>query len=295
MAAAAAVIAVASALAVPHLVAGNAAPRTPAKRAHGAPSSASRSQHRQSQLDGLVVAWVAPATGQQYDRGGKMVWMLRAKELRSTARCMAGKGYHISDETSPYNLGDFADNSQMPDLPRIARTHQFGSAAWFGVAQSYTHPEQRALNACQRSAQAADAPLWNGSQAVNQAWSNIVSRAQASSKVHAAIPALQACATRYGFPGDPYGNATGPIKSFADFADWVTGTLDGAYSRSASGSTMRSLTRRWTTVFVTCATPIVGTWQHILLTAQPGFLHQHAQQIAQLDRLASRELAQQHD
>jgi hypothetical protein len=58
---------------------------------------------------------------------------------------------------------------------------------------------------------------------------------------------------------------------------------------------MRCLTRHWTRVFVTCATPIVGIWQRILQAEQPGFLRQHAQQIARLDQLASRELVQQHD
>jgi len=177
--AAAAVIAVVGVLTVPHLIAGNAGHHKPE---HQIPAA---SQHGRRQLDALVAEWVAPATGSQYDRGGRVIWMLKAQELRSFARCMAGKGYHISDSSSPYNL--------------------------------------------------------------------------------------------------------------ADFTGWVAGFLDGAGSRGASNRTMQSLARHWTSVFVTCATPIVGIWQRILLDAQPGFLHQHAQQIARLDNLASRELVQQHD
>jgi len=288
LAAAAAVAAVVSALVVPHVIAGNNSHSKPAHRVQPAQSPASR---HQQQLDTLIVEWVAPATGSQYDRGGKLVWTLKAQELRSSARCMALQGYHISDASSPYNLADFADNSQMPDLPRIARTHEFVSEASFGVAQSYTRRRQRALNACQRTAQAAETPLLSAYQPINQAWWKIVSHAQASRRVNAAIPALQACATRYGFTDDPYGNATGPIKSFADFTNWVAGFLDGAGSRGASDSTMRLLTRHWARVFVTCATPIVSIWQRILLAEQPGFLHQHAQQITRLDQLAYRELA----
>jgi hypothetical protein len=293
LAAAAAVIAVVGVLIVPHLMAGNAGHHKPAHQIPAASSAAS--QHGRRQLDALIAEWVAPATGSQYDRSGKVIWMLKAQELRSSARCMAGKGYHISDSSSPYNLADFADNSQMPDLPRIASTHQFVSQFYFGAAESYPAAEQRALNACQRTAQAADSPLQSAYQPINQAWSKVISRAQASPKVTAAIPALQTCATRYGFPNSPYGNATTPLKSFADFTGWVAGFLDGAGSRGASNRTMHSLTRHWTSVFVTCATPIVGIWQRILLDAQPGFLHQHAQQIARLDNLASRELVQQHD
>jgi hypothetical protein len=291
--AAAAVVAVVCALVVPRVMAGNADHRKPAHRVPPAQSSALR--HRQRQLDALIVEWVAPATGPQYDRGSKVIWMMRVQELRSSAECMARLGYHISDAHSPYNLADFADNSQMPDLPRIASTRQFVATAGFGVAQSYSAREQKALNACQAAAQAADAPLLSAYQPINQAWWVIISRAQESKEVNAAIPALQACATRYGFPDDPYGNASGPIKSFGDFMNWVAGYLDGASSRGASNAAMRSLARHWTSVFVRCATPIVGIWQRMLLTAQPGFLHQHAHQIAGLDRLASRELVQQHD
>jgi hypothetical protein len=185
--------------------------------------------------------------------------------------------------------------SRLPHRQREASTHQFVSVAWYGVARSYTHTEQKAFNTCQAAAQAADAPLWSTSQTINQAWFNIISHAQASSKVTAALPALRACARRYGYPQGHYGMATKPINSFSDFAGWDAGSLDGAISRNASSSTIRSLTRHWTSVFVTCATPIVGIWQQILLNAQPGFLHQHAQQMARLDRLASRELVQQHD
>lgn len=291
LAAATAVIAVVSALVVPHLIATNAGQRAPAHRVPAAPSPESRRGQRQ--LDALIVEWVAPATGPQYDRGGKMVWMLRAQELRSSARCMAMQGYHISDKSSPYNIADFADNSQMPDLPRIARTHEFVPQGGFGALE-YPAREQRAFNTCERAAQAAYAPLLGAYQAINGAWWKVISRAQASGKVTAAILALQGCATQYGFPNNPYGNASGPIKSFGDFMNWVAGFLDGAGSRGASESTMRSLARHWTSVFVKCATPIVGIWQHMLLTAQPGFLHEYAQQIARLDKLAWRELVKQH-
>jgi hypothetical protein len=289
--AAAAVVAVVSALVVPHVIAGSPSHRKPAYRVPPAQSSASR--HEQRQLDTLIVEWVAPATGPQYDRGGKMVWMLHAQELRSSARCMARQGYDISGSTSPYNLADFADNSQMPDLPRIARTHEFVSQGGFKTLDPAR--EQRAFNTCERAAAAPYTSLLSAYQAINQAWWKIISGAQASRQVNAAIPALQACATRYGFPNNPYGNATGPIKSFGDFMGWVAGFLDGAMSRGASDSTMRSLERHWTQVFLTCATPIVGIWQRILLAEQPGFLRQHAQQIGRLDQLAARELVQRRD
>jgi hypothetical protein len=216
--------------------------------------------------------------------------MLHAQELRGQARCLAGLDYHISGTLPPFNLGDFADNTQMPDLPRIARTHQFVNSGGL-VSPAYSAAEQRALDGKCQAPVAAYRSFLNAYQAIDNAWWQIITRVQASRPVQAAIPALNACATRYGFPNNPYGRATAPIKTFSDFMDWVAGFLDGAGSRGASASTMNALARHWTAVFVTCATPIVDIWRRMLVQAQPGFLHQHAPQITQLDELAWRFLS----
>lgn len=291
LAAAVAVMAVIAALVVPSHVAGKAGDAKPAKPTAGSSASASRQrQHRQQrELDMLVVEAVAPATGPQYDQGGRLIYMVRAKELRATARCMAASGYHISGKAAPYNLADFADNTQMPDLPRIARTHQFVGPGF--VAGAYPAAEQKALTTCNAAATAVDDRLVAAESAINDAWWQIINRVQSSRQVNAAIPALSACATRYGYPNNPYGDATGPIKKFSDFMDWISGFLDGASSRGASQRTMNSLARHWTSVFIICATPIVDIYQGMLLRAQPVFLHRHAHQIAQLDKLAWRDLA----
>jgi hypothetical protein len=289
IAAAAAVIAVIAGVVLPHEFANGPASPQPARAKPPAPYSAAQQKQRQA-LDALIVAAVAPTTGLQYDRGGQFAWMLHAQELRGQARCLAGLGYHISGTLPPFNLGDFADNTQMPDLPRIASTHQFVSSGGL-VSPAYSAAEQRALDDTCQAPAAAYGSLLNADQAIDNAWWQIISRVQASSPVQSAIPALNTCATRHGFPNDPYGSATAPIKSFPDFVDWVAGFMDGAGSRGASASTMARLARQWTAVFVTCATPIVDIWQRMLAQAQPGFLHQHARQIAQLDEMAWRFLS----
>jgi hypothetical protein len=289
LAAAAAVMAVIAGVVLPHDFANGPASPQPVRHKPAPPYSSPQQKQRRA-LDTLAVEAVAPATGLQYDRGGQLIWMLHAQELRGQARCLAGLGYHISDTLAPFNLADFADNTQMPDLPRIASTHQFVTSGGL-VGPAYSAAEQKALDdECQASA-AAYQSLSNAYQSINDAWWQIIFRVQASRQVQAAIPALNACAARYGFPNNPYGNAPAPIKTFPDFADWVAGFLDGAGSRGASPSTMAALARHWTGVFVTCATPIVGIWQRMLATAQPGFLHQHAPQIAQLDEQAWRFLS----
>jgi hypothetical protein len=169
----------------------------------------------------------------------------------------------------------FADNTQMPDLPRIARTHEFVGPADVTSA-SYPKAEQNVYNTCHATAAVPYQQLLSAGQTLNSSWWNVISRIQASSKVQAAIPALATCAAGYGFP----------IKSFADFMDWVAGFLDGAGSRGASTSTLKALARHWSGVFVTCARPIVGVWQRMQLAAQPGFLEQHASQVRRLDQLA---------
>jgi hypothetical protein len=286
---------VAAAAAVAVVIAGVVVLHQSANRAASAASAAQRAEqtaratkalHSQQQaLDALVVEAFVPATGPQYDAGSKLTWMVQARELAATARCMAASGYHISDQPAPFDPGSFADNTQMPDLPRIARTHQFAGSPVI-TAGSYPKAEQNVFTTCQAKARTPYQGLLAAGQTLDNSWWNTISRIQASEPVQAAIPALTTCATRYGFPNDPYGPPSGPITSFADFMDWVSGFLDGADSRGATTSTLAALSRHWTTVFVTCARPIVGVWQGMQLTAQTRFLHRNATQVRQLDQMA---------
>ena len=284
IAAAAAVALVIAGAAVLHQPTSGAASASLAKQRANAAAMKSLQKQRQA-LDALVVAAFVPATGPQFDLGAKLEWMVQAQELHATAKCMAASGYHISDRPAPFNLAMFADNTQMPDLPRIARTHEFVGPADVTSA-SYPKAEQNVYNTCHATAAVPYQQLLAAGQTLNSSWWKVIFRIQASSKVQAAIPALAACAARYGFPNDPYGSASGPIKSFADFMDWVAGFLDGAGSRGASTSTLQALARHWSGVFVTCARSIVGVWQRLQLAAQPGFLDQHASQVRRLGQLA---------
>ncbi len=256
------------------------------RRTHGTARDLQRERQQRS-LDALVAESVAPATGPQYDRGTKLLWLVRAHELVATARCMAAAGYRISAKSAPFNLAAFADNTQMPDLPRIARTHEFVSGTGV-LPTSYPRPEQNVYSRCMTRAAVPFRPLLALDHLIGGSWWQILTRIRASAKVRASIPALNACATRYGFPNDPYGNASTPIRAFPDFMNWVAGFLDGAGSRGASSSKMRALELHWTRVFVTCARPIVSDWQRLQLAAQPGFLARHAAQLGELDHLTWR-------
>jgi hypothetical protein len=250
-------------------------------------------RHRQQlALAILVIDAYAPATGPQYDRGTKLIWMIQAAELPVVARCMAQSGYHVSARPAPFDPTAYADNTQMPDLPRIARTHEFVPIGGVEGA-SYTRAEQHAYTICWGQAEVPFRPLRAASAPLQNAWWKVIFRIQAAAQVRAALPALSACASRYGFPNDPYGNTSGPIRSFADFMDWIAGFMDGAGSRGASVSTMRALARHWTAVFVTCAGPIVSVWERMQLAAQPGFLARHDAQLRELYQLAWKLLGSQ--
>jgi hypothetical protein len=291
----------AAAAAVAVLVSGIVALHQSAPGAHtghrpraGSSSQTAAAQQQEQRLrrdmDALVVAAFVPATGPQYDQGTKLIWLVRNREIRDVASCMAASGYHVSGASQPFVLGDLADNTEWPDLPRIARTHELVPAGGLTLP-SYSKTEQRALRVCYSRAFAIYRGLIDGGEALG--WLRIVSRIQASARVRAAVPALNACATRYGFPDNPYGNAFAPIKSFGDFMNWVAGFLDGASSRGASAATMRALERHWSMVFVACARPIVGIWQNLQQVAQRRFLPRNAAELRQLDQLAWRLLGPQ--
>ncbi len=287
VAAAAAVMAVIAALVVPHEIGSGASGSKPTT-----PPSAPPGLSQRRALDALVALSVAPATGAQYDRGGKLIWMLHAQELRVTARCVAAAGYHISEKTAPFSLAMYADNTEMPDLPRIARTHEFVPVGGAGGPINYAPGEEQAYMNCVQSTSAIYSPLLTADRTLLFNWMRTVTRVQTSREVRAALPALQACATRYGFPHNPYGSTAGPIETFGDFVAWVADNLDGAGSRGASQRVLNALERHWSSVFVTCATPIVGIWQRTLLKAQPNFLRLHARPLLQLDNLAWKYLVQ---
>jgi hypothetical protein len=271
----------------------------PSGASGGRPVSAAHVRHGQAKqrqaIDRLVVEAFAPATGPQYDHGSKLMWTVRGLEIPVVSRCMAARGYHFPSSQGPFDLAEFADNTQWPDLPRIAKYHEFvPTGGVSGSSARYSKAEQAAANACWKKADQPYNALMTDGQALSDAWLAQVTRIQASAPVMAGLPGLTACAARYGFPANPYGPAAGPIRSFTDFADWVFGHMDGAGSREASQARMSALSQHWTKVFVTCATPIVHATQRIQLRAQARFLISHAAQVRRLDRLAWRILGPHH-
>jgi hypothetical protein len=117
-----------------------------------------------------------------------------------------------------------------------------------------------------------------------------VTNIQGSAAVLATLPAVRACAARYGWPHDPYGPDR-PINSFADFADWLASHLDGAGSRGVSAARVHALDQRWAPIFVRCARPAVTVLEKLQLAAQQTFLRDHKRELAALVAIAREDFA----
>src|SRR5579875_2066037 len=138
-----------------------------------------------------------------------------------------------------------------------------------------------AWQGCQKAADRVFRPVQQDSSGrLASAWMSIVTRIQASAQVRTAVPGLQACASRYGWPANPFGYPPSrPMRSFGDFANWVVGHLDGAELRGASPAEMSRLNRKWARIFVTCARPIVMLQERLQVAARRSFLRQHGPQV----------------
>jgi hypothetical protein len=253
-----------------------------------------------ARLDNEVLGLFVPATGPQYTAGMQLEGTIQALTVTGTDRCLARHGVTIpvppvASMAARY-ADNYVDNSQFPGLARISRTHVFVTATYlfqFRPAAGQRQAFHRWFGSCQHSATARFAPLMSAGQQLNdRTWGTLMNRAQTAPPVRATLSALRACATRYGWPSNPYGPPAGAIRSFSDFANWVFGHLDGAGSRGASAATMRRLDRHWSVIFVRCGRPTLAAQDRWLAAAQIGFVRQHQRQVRAAEALARRALAQ---
>lgn len=236
-------------------------------------------------LEAGITGFFLPATGAQYTTGALFTGEYRALQGKITSLCMVRLRFPAQPVPSPADIAQvFFDLSQFPDLSAIAKA---------GTLPSYssgpTPPESKAFqNAyahCATVAQNVFTPMVNAGFSFGGPFAATVSSIQASAPVMATLPALRACATRFGWPNSPYG-PTRPINSFSDFVDWIAGHIDGADSRGASTAEMNALNRRWANAFVQCARPTVTVMERLQLAAQERFLAGHQRQFAALVKLA---------
>jgi hypothetical protein len=240
-------------------------------------------------LESGLIGLFVPATGAQYATGALFSGEYRALEESIVSECMSTYGFRVQ-AASPAEIarGDW-DLTQFPDLGAIQRA---GTLPSYSLPAAPREPGAYTadLSRCQSSSSPFQAMVQAGTR-LGAPWLSIVTQIQSSAPVLATLPELRACAARYGWPGQPYGAPDSTIGSFADFAGWVTGHLDGAGSRGASAAEMDALSRHWAVVFMQCARPTVTVMETLQLAAQQAFLRQHQPQFRALVAVARADLA----
>jgi hypothetical protein len=253
----------------------------PGKPPHHGPAAPAYPPNLVAGLTGFLL----PASGAQYSAGALFDGEYKALEQQAVARCMAKSGFRVQVLSPAEIAAPDWDLTQYPDLGAIARAGKLPSYS-VGRAPAESKAYKAALAACGNDLAKLWQGLWNAGNSLASPFLTIVTQIQASAPVTATLPGLRACAARYGWPSQPYGAPDSTINSFADFADWVAGHLDGAGSRGASAAQLNALDRHWGTVFVRCARPTVAVMEKLQLAAQAKFLSEHQLQFAALVRLA---------
>jgi hypothetical protein len=260
-----------------------ASPAKPSPAKHAAPSYP---PHAASGLIGFF----APASGAQYTAGALFTGEYRSLEGQITSDCMVHAGFPAPGTSSPAEIAKaFWDLTQFPDLAAIARAGMLPSYS-SGPTPPESKAYQKAFDHCETVGLAPFTPMVNAGMKFGDPFFLTVSRIQASAPVMTTLPALRACATRFGWPSNPYG-ASGPINSFSDFVNWVAGHIDGAGSRGASTAQLTRLDRHWGTVFVQCARPTVAVMEKLQLAAQVKFLRSHRSQFDALVKVTREDFA----
>jgi hypothetical protein len=202
--------------------------------------AAAQPPHLPTGLVGLFL----PASGAQYSAGALFMGEFRALEGKISSECMVRLGFPAQPVATPAEIArGFWDLSQFPDLGAIARAGTLPSYS-IGPAPPESKAHQQAFAHCQTVGMNPFEPMLRAGRTLGDPFITTISQIQASAPVTATLPALRACAAKYGWPNDPYGPPR-PINSFGDFVDWVAGHIDGAGSRGASASEMNALDRHW--------------------------------------------------
>lgn len=241
-------------------------------------------------LEAGLIGYFLPASGAQFTAGALFIGEYRQLAGKITGLCMERAGYPNPGTQTPAEIARaFWDLTDFPDLGAIARA---GTLPSYSVPAESTESKayQRAYEHCATVGLSPFTRMLNAGRTLGSPFAASVADIEASAPVMATIPELRACASRYGWPHDPYG-ADRPLNSFADFVTWVSGHIDGADSRGASDPTMKALDRHWGAVFVQCARPTVAVMERLDLSAQRVFLARHQRQLAALATIARDDFA----
>jgi hypothetical protein len=245
---------------------------------------------------GLIGMFV-PASGAQYSAGAALEGEYKALESQVTSACMAKAGFQAPQATPESIAVQDWDLIRYPDLNAIAEAGTLPDDGGPGVTNvpgvtkaSGSAAFMVAYKRCDAASGQLFTPMVTAGLKLGGPFLATVTKIQGSAPVLATIPALRACAAKYGRPLDPYGPEQ-PINSFADFAAWVSGHVDGAGSQATPQAAVHKLDVQWASVFVRCAQPSVTVMEKVQLAAQQPYLASHKEQFAALVAIAKTDFA----
>jgi hypothetical protein len=233
-----------------------------------------------SQLGASAIDYYFPADGQQFSAGDLFSSEVQSIQGQLTATCLRADGFQAPTMSAEQFAELNFNNTQFPDMSRIARTGLLSPAENVAVSQpSIPRDEQAAFAAASRRCVASAArlfqPLARAAGPLSALWLNDVLRIQASPPIQAALSGFTACAVERGVPARSAG-------SIGDFLAWES----GQETRVAASAAV-DVDRRWAKVFLRCAGPGVAAEQKLQRQARAQFLQAHYQQVHQVSVVAS--------
>jgi hypothetical protein len=269
------VIAAAAALAGAALAAcGAAAPQHHSAAAR--PSSSPAAPAASSKMGGAVEDYFFPGDGAQYTAGGAFSSIMAVYQSQLAARCMDRYGFAVPAVTLAQARAQEFDNTQFPDLSRIARTHELNPSLTEPLPAASPIPasQQAAFRTDGTRCSARASPFTELTEAAVSLvgeWQTDVGRIQSSPQVQSRMPGFTACVEKAGTPASQ-------ARSFGGYLAWVT----GQESRQRAPSAVESEDARFAAVFVRCAGPVVSAETVLQLASRSDFLHRHRRAVRAL-------------
>ncbi len=181
------------------------------------------------------------------------------------------------------------DLTRYPDLNAIARAGTMPGDGLTGITKvSGSLAFAAAFKQCGAASDEVFTLMLTAGTSLGSPFLATVTKIQGSAPVLATVPALRACAAKYGWPGDGSGQS---IDSFAGFATWVSGQLDAARGLQASQAAGQKIDAWWAAAFVQCGRPAVAVMEKLQLVAQRQYLASHEGQLAALVAVARADFA----
>lgn len=254
---------------------------------HRATAASGAAAGRPAALGTEALDSFVPATAAQYATGARFDGALAALRSGAVDTCMARHGFHVR---AGFGLSAAAfaaidvNNSQFPDLARIARTRSFGVGNGFARQPGPPAARRQAyaadIAACSRAASEPFIGLLRAGSSLQDQWLTIIATVQNSPPVRARLAGFATCLEQAGVPHSSAG-------SLGAFLAWETGV--DTHAGSAAG--IRAADAHWAPVFARCAGPTVSLQERLQSAKRAVFLRHNAGRVRQLETLATRVLA----